>query len=200
MVTNDLGYFGKNGKRLSVDGYFQSNTLYAVKNFQRDHGLVVDGKVGDSTWKSMGLMLNNNITERLYEETMRAVYENVISYLPKGKNIPKDADATILYLFYQMVRNKGPLDLKQKAEWQSEYFIFDGMIVRSDAPGNIAYGIAGKTLNIDEQTLLMAAGVAQNAAGTSKSEWKNNIFYGDDPSDQLNIKIGFMYYDQAVRK
>ena len=44
-----LGYKGSDGKVLNPDGDFGANTEYAVIQFQRKHGLVDDGKVGDKT-------------------------------------------------------------------------------------------------------------------------------------------------------
>lgn len=44
-----LGYTGKNGSALSTDGVFGTNTEYAVRKFQSDHKLEVDGKVGSIT-------------------------------------------------------------------------------------------------------------------------------------------------------
>lgn len=83
------------------------------------------------------------------------------------------------------------MDLKQYDEWKSEYFIFDNAIYRSDAPGNIAYGIAGSLLGIPQDVLLMAAGFAQSVAGTSLDRWQK--YYGDDPYDQLCILVGINY-------
>ena len=48
------------------------------------------------------------------------------------------------------------MDLKQLPEWKSAYFIFDGHIVREDAPGNIAYGIAGNVMGFSDNTLYYA--------------------------------------------
>lgn len=47
------GYKGKNGKALTVDGDFGSNTDYAVKAFQKAKGLSVDGIVGKNTWDKL---------------------------------------------------------------------------------------------------------------------------------------------------
>ncbi|GAB5990026.1 N-acetylmuramoyl-L-alanine amidase [Clostridium tetani] len=38
-----IGFYG-------ADGYFGTSTFNAIKNFQRDYGLMVDGIVGKSTW------------------------------------------------------------------------------------------------------------------------------------------------------
>ncbi|MBE7082808.1 MAG: spore cortex-lytic enzyme [Clostridiales bacterium] len=46
----ELGYYGG-----AIDGIFGSQTIKAVKNFQRDYGLVVDGIVGKRTLAKLGL-------------------------------------------------------------------------------------------------------------------------------------------------
>jgi peptidoglycan hydrolase-like protein with peptidoglycan-binding domain len=45
----DLGYLGKDGQPLVADGHFGPATLEAVKQFQRDQHLTVDGKAGGDT-------------------------------------------------------------------------------------------------------------------------------------------------------
>lgn len=45
----DLGYLGKDGKPLVADSDFGPGTLEAVKQFQREHQLTVDGKAGATT-------------------------------------------------------------------------------------------------------------------------------------------------------
>lgn len=46
-----LGYdVGKTG----IDGNFGSKTQQAVRNFQKDKNLKVDGIVGKATWKALG--------------------------------------------------------------------------------------------------------------------------------------------------
>ena len=46
----ELGYY-----KGSIDGIFGSQTIQAVKNFQRDYGLTVDGIVGRRTLSALGL-------------------------------------------------------------------------------------------------------------------------------------------------
>ena len=72
---NELGYVGADGKPLSVDGDFGRNTDYAVRNYQRDNGLTVDGLVGDITWTSFGFKNNALVSNHnVYSGTIKGVY------------------------------------------------------------------------------------------------------------------------------
>ena len=51
------GYTDENGNALDLDGEFGQHTDYAVRTFQRDHSLEVDGIVGKNTWRTL---LNDN--------------------------------------------------------------------------------------------------------------------------------------------
>lgn len=52
-LLRGLGYYGANGKALVIDGDAGSNTVYAVRSFQRSSGLVEDGVCGPNTWKKI---------------------------------------------------------------------------------------------------------------------------------------------------
>lgn len=52
-LLNSLGYKGKNGKPLSVDGDFGTNTDYAVRNYQGAENITSDGVVGAKTWEHL---------------------------------------------------------------------------------------------------------------------------------------------------
>jgi len=48
-----LGYAGKNGSPLDIDGEFGGNTAFALTNFQTAAGLIADGVCGAKTWKKL---------------------------------------------------------------------------------------------------------------------------------------------------
>ena len=50
----ELGYYKGN-----IDGIIGPQSLKAIKNFQKDYGLVVDGIVGKNTLKALGLSSSN---------------------------------------------------------------------------------------------------------------------------------------------
>lgn len=52
-ILNALGYKGKNGKALTVDGDFGTNSDFAVRAFQEAKGLSVDGIVGKNSWNKL---------------------------------------------------------------------------------------------------------------------------------------------------
>lgn len=54
-VTPELTRWIQRVLRINIDGVFYTETEAAVKQYQRDHGLVVDGLVGYNTLKSMAL-------------------------------------------------------------------------------------------------------------------------------------------------
>ncbi len=51
----DLGYYTG-----SIDGILGTKSIQAIKNFQRDYGLTVDGIVGKNTLKALGLTTTTN--------------------------------------------------------------------------------------------------------------------------------------------
>lgn len=69
MTTLKKGNKGEEVKLLQTklgitsDGIFGDKTEISVKNFQKQKGLVVDGIVGNNTWKALGVANTRNITE-----------------------------------------------------------------------------------------------------------------------------------------
>lgn len=52
-LLKQLGYKGKDNKILSIDGSFGGNTEFAVRWFQGDEGLEIDGVVGRDSWTAL---------------------------------------------------------------------------------------------------------------------------------------------------
>ena len=50
MLLNEIGFTGKDGKRLTLDGNYGENVKYAVTNYQKARGLTADGICGYDTW------------------------------------------------------------------------------------------------------------------------------------------------------
>lgn len=53
LVSNGYSVTRRPSKRSGIDGQFGKRTLAAVKKFQRDEGLVIDGIVGPKTWSRL---------------------------------------------------------------------------------------------------------------------------------------------------
>lgn len=60
-VTLLQQYLNANGAKITEDGDFGKNTEQAVKDFQRNKGLSVDGKVGKNTRKALGMPHSSSI-------------------------------------------------------------------------------------------------------------------------------------------
>ena len=48
-----LGYKDNNGALLKIDGEIGSKTEFAVKQFQSDRKLLIDGEIGANTWNAL---------------------------------------------------------------------------------------------------------------------------------------------------
>ncbi|MCC8535493.1 peptidoglycan-binding protein [Xanthomonas codiaei] len=59
-----LGATGRDGKPLKADGDFGANTRYAVEQFQRAHGLQIDGVVGVQTQAALAQSLSKYATKQ----------------------------------------------------------------------------------------------------------------------------------------
>lgn len=83
---------------------------------------------------------------------------------------------------------------------------------RYAAFGNFNYGVTGAALGIPDPYLYREAGRAQNSAHTSHLEWgdpgetvsmmipwSGTPPYGDDPADQVLIKLGIDYYNKHYK-
>lgn len=97
MATIKLGSKGEDVKvlqrklNLTDDGIFGKMTDAAVKKWQKEHGLTVDGIVGPKTWESLGIKDDNKSTNS------KCVDPEVV-YLPLNVHITKSVNRPIKYL------------------------------------------------------------------------------------------------------
>ncbi|WP_127168166.1 XVIPCD domain-containing protein [Xanthomonas euvesicatoria] len=59
-----LGAVGRDGKPLDADGDFGGNTKYAVEQFQREHGLQIDGVAGQQTQVALSKALTQETSKQ----------------------------------------------------------------------------------------------------------------------------------------
>ncbi|CAD0323388.1 peptidoglycan-binding domain-containing protein [Xanthomonas hortorum] len=67
-----LGATGRYDKPLQADGDFGGNTRHAVEQFQREHGLQVDGVVGQRTQAVLGQALSQHAAKQAEQSTTQA--------------------------------------------------------------------------------------------------------------------------------
>lgn len=109
------------------------------------------------------------------------------------------------FYFKDKVKLNGDWDLKNTTQFNSKTydngFVFLGKKIDSDDPGNIHYGYVGSSAFWSSpEFLFKRAGEAQMDAGTSRPEWQNKTYYGDDPRDHNSINLGIELYQLNKRK
>ena len=127
-----------------------------------------------------------DITQRLNDE-MRAAYLE-ISLISSVSTI------AALGIFINNVKSGGKWDLKRREDWNlksGKMYIYDGIKLEYDEPGNIMFGYIGSALfNLVE--LKAGAGLYQQYEGHSKDEWgKGWPNFGDEPKDSAAIEYGY---------
>jgi len=89
--------------------------------------------------------------------------------------------------FYELVRNSGAWDIKQKGRDYTDY-------------GNFHYGVVGSAAGIPSEVLQRAAGWAQTRSGNHNAKDGGPLGsppYGDDPLDQRQISNGIWWYENC---
>ncbi len=69
-VLKQWGYYGG-----AVDGYYFTSTQKAVREFQKNNGLKVDGLVGKATWEAMGFFVGSSTSPKSNLQLLAQVIE-----------------------------------------------------------------------------------------------------------------------------
>lgn len=133
-----LGYY-----TYKVDGIWGSRTLRAVKNFQRDYGLVVDGIVGARTEKALGIKLSSSsssLTSTELNLLARCVYS-------EARGEPYAGQVAVAAVVLNRVRSSSFPNTIAGVIYQKGAFtaVSDGQI--NLTPNQTAYNAARDALN-----------------------------------------------------
>jgi hypothetical protein len=93
--------------------------------------------------------------------------------------------------FYQNVNDDGILDIKKQEEWKFEegkIYVYNGMQLRYDDPGNILFGYVGATLF---PKMILCLGAGANQIKNYGLQFGDIISFYDDPRDQYMIRYGY---------
>ena len=81
QALKERGYYN-----YTVDGIFGTRTQTAVKNFQRDNGLAVDGIAGVNTLKALGITSSGNTSSGGYSSSDYNLLARIISAEARGES------------------------------------------------------------------------------------------------------------------
>lgn len=143
-----------------------------------------------------------DITDRLHQ-LMRSAEIECAGYaiLDESQSVTNSPPITMSIFaaktikFILSVKNNAKYDIKRKPEWSSDWYVYEGDIVRNDAPGNMLFGYLGKVFGYDDDFLTFGAGFYQwvtNPLYSSSGE-----AYFDDPYDTQMIQKGIAYYKKT---
>ena len=95
--------------KIEADGIFGVITEFAVKAFQRDHNLVVDGIVGDQTWAS--LFPPFHVAEKDNQLVLRKSVRKITEIIVHCTATPEGNDTTVEAIRKMHMRDKGFSDI-----------------------------------------------------------------------------------------
>ncbi len=199
-ALSSLGYY--NGQ---INGSYNEATKNAVINYQKNTGLLVDGKTGIQTWKSLGLIYLTNQDE---DAGVSIVTLGLKQYFDITKPITKAVSNAVnefskngkdVRWFIRTVKNTGKWNVKRNSSvWSKTLGIsentydkplyFYGRTVVIDDIGNITYGYLGAASGYSKEVL---------CTGSFGYHVINHLWYDIDNemADERFIKLGVDWYN-----
>ena len=124
--------------------------------------------------------------------TLMEFMDDNVETLVKYKETHGYSDAVVY--FYSNVVDGGALDIKLQDEWKFQpdtKYLFNGMELRYDDPGNINFGYVGAVLFPE---VILCAGAGANQISKWGFEFGDISTFYDDPRDNSMIKYGYQLY------
>jgi hypothetical protein len=144
----------------------------------------------------------NGVNQKLFNQSNVFSGNDLVNEFPDIPHSPsfvdvKEMDRMIdeskklsAFEFYCNVRSYGKWDFKRLGD-KKEFENF----------GNYLFGILAKANGWDDKTRDLIVGIYQLSSGTSKLEWINTTYFGDDPNDHEQIIKGVKnYIDRLIRE
>ena len=99
--------------KIDDDGIFGAITEFAVKTFQRDHGLVVDGIVGAQTWNALFPVFDSSLIEDKADAPLklRKSSRKITEIIVHCTATPEGNDTTVKELRNIHIRERGFSDI-----------------------------------------------------------------------------------------
>lgn len=161
----DLGYVGADGKPITVDEKFGSNTEFATRQFQRDHGIEPLGVIGPKTRAALESAGSTLVTHpdhpnhSLYERTLEKVHAaEQARGIPHGEHSRKVAAA----LTVEAIREGLQPDKVELSK--------DGSLVRA-----VQFSAMGDRPELNRATDPIATGQAANQSIKESSEQTTQV-------------------------
>lgn len=123
-----LGATGRDGKPLHADGDFGGNTKYAVEQFQREHGLQVDGVVGRQTQAALGQALSQHTAKQAEQTVTPAVPVQTSSPLLSDSRHPDNAMYNGAVSKLEALGERGGFANRQELQQAAGQIVFEAKV------------------------------------------------------------------------
>ncbi|WP_343160641.1 peptidoglycan-binding domain-containing protein [Xanthomonas phaseoli] len=123
-----LGAIGRDGKPLYADGDFGGNTKYAVEQFQREHGLHVDGVVGRQTQAALGQALSQHAAKQAEQTVAPAAPAQSASPLLSDPRHPDNAMYNGAVSKLEALGERGGFSNRKELEQAAGQIVFEAKV------------------------------------------------------------------------
>ena len=123
-----LGAIGRDGKPLHPDGDFGANTKHAVEQFQREHGLQVDGVVGRQTQAALGQALSQHTAKQAEQTAAPAAPPQAASPLLSEPRHPDNAMYNGAVSKLEALGERGGFSNRQELQQAAGQIVFEAKV------------------------------------------------------------------------